>query len=157
MEADGPLLFVIFGATGDLSRRKLLPALHSLAQQGYLEGSIFLGAGRSKDVDTASFRKMVEENVPAIWCNDCLFYCSIGDGTEEDFRALTAAIADIETRHQLTGNRIFYLGVPPQSFSGLIEGVGRSGLNQSKGWTRFVVEKPFGRDLTSARELDDVI
>jgi glucose-6-phosphate 1-dehydrogenase len=152
-----PLLFVIFGATGDLARRKLLPALHSLATQGYLDGSIFLGAGRSKDVDTTAFRKLVEENVPAIWCNDCLYYCGIGDETDEDFRGLAAAVTELENRHHLTGNRIFYLGVPPQSFSGLIEGIGLSGLNQSKGWTRLVVEKPFGRDLASARELDDVI
>ena len=110
-----PLLFVIFGATGDLARRKLLPALHSLAKQGHLNGSIFLGAGRSRDVDTAAFRKIVEETVPSVWCNDCLYYCGIGDGTEEDFRGLAAAVSDVENRHHLNGNRIFYMGVPPQS------------------------------------------
>jgi glucose-6-phosphate 1-dehydrogenase len=157
MEKAEPLLFVIFGATGDLSRRKLLPALHSLAKQGHLDGSIFLGAGRSKDVDTAAFRTVVQETVPAIWCNDCLFYRGIGDGTEADFRELTRTIQEIESRHQLKGNRIFYLGVPPQSFSTLIDGIGISGLNRSPGWTRLVVEKPFGRDLASARQLDDVI
>src|SRR6185436_17429598 len=109
---------------------------HSLAKQGYLEGSIFLGAGRSKEVNTQAFRTMVEENVPAIWCNDCLYYCGIGEGTEEDFRGLAAAITDLENRHHLGGNRIFYLGVPPQSFSGLIEGIGVSGLTQSRGWVR---------------------
>src|SRR5262245_9752531 len=157
MEADGPLLFVIFGATGDLSRRKLLPALHSLAKQGYLEGSIFLGAGRSKDVDTPAFRKLVEETVPAIWCNDCLFYCGIGDGSRDEFRELARFVKEIESRYQLKGNRVFYLGVPPQSFSALIEGLGSSGLNRSAGWTRLVVEKPFGRDVLSARQLDEGI
>jgi glucose-6-phosphate 1-dehydrogenase len=155
--ANNPLLFVIFGATGDLSRRKLLPALHSLAKQGYLDGSIYLGVGRSKDVDTAAFRTMVEETVPSIWCNDCLFYCAIGDGTEGDFRELARAVQEIESRHQLNGNRIFYLGVPPESFLTLVNGIGISRLNRSPGWTRLVVEKPFGRDLVSARQLDDVI
>src|SRR4030095_1852952 len=91
-----PFFLVICGATGDLARRKLLPALHSLAKQGHLDGSIFLGAGRSKDVDTPACRTMVEENVPAIWCNDCLYYCGIGEGTEEDFRGLATAITDLE-------------------------------------------------------------
>lgn len=157
MGNDGPILFVIFGATGDLSRRKLLPALHSLAKQGHLDGSIFLGAGRSRDVDTAAFRSMVQETVPAIWCNDCLFYAGMGEGTEQDFRELARVITEIESRHQLKGNRVFYLGVPPQSFSTLIDGIGISGLNRSSGWTRLVVEKPFGRDLASARQLDEAI
>jgi glucose-6-phosphate 1-dehydrogenase len=152
-----PILFVIFGATGDLSRRKLLPALHSLAQRGRLDGSIFLGAGRSRDLDTPAFRTMVQETVPAIWCNDCLFYSGIGDGTDDDFRELARFVQDLESRHGLKGNRIFYLGVPPQSFATIIDGIGKAGLNRSSGWTRLVVEKPFGRDLATARQLDEVI
>jgi glucose-6-phosphate 1-dehydrogenase len=152
-----PLLFVIFGATGDLSRRKLLPALYSLSRQGYLEGSAVLGSGRSTDIDTEGFRALVRETVPAIWCNDCLYYRGIGDETDEDFQQLTREIEDIESRHNLPGNRIYYLGVPPQFFSPLVEHLGRSGLSRSKGWTRLVIEKPFGSDLASARDLDSVI
>jgi glucose-6-phosphate 1-dehydrogenase len=106
MGNDGPILFVIFGATGDLSRRKLLPALHSLAKQGHLDGSIFLGVGRSREMDTAAFRTMVQETVPAIWCNDCLFYSGIGEGTEQDFRELARVITEIESRHQRRSNRV---------------------------------------------------
>jgi glucose-6-phosphate 1-dehydrogenase len=152
-----PLLFVIFGATGDLARRKLLPALYNLAQQGYLEGSVILGSARAKDIDTQRFRAMVRESVPSDWCDQCVYYCGIGEGDEKDFRRLTLEIENIEGRHNLTGNRVYYLGVPPQSFSILTEGLGHSGLNHSRGWTRLVVEKPFGKDLASARELDGLI
>jgi glucose-6-phosphate 1-dehydrogenase len=152
-----PSLFVIFGATGDLARRKLLPALHSLAQQGYLEGSVVLGSSRAKDIDEKAFREMLGESVPSAWCGDCLYYSGIGEGTDQDFRRLTLAIESIEGRHHLTGNRVFYLAVPPQSFAPLIEGLGRFGLHRSRGWTRIVVEKPFGHDLESARKLDRLI
>jgi glucose-6-phosphate 1-dehydrogenase len=152
-----PLLFVIFGATGDLARRKLLPALYNLAKQGYLEGSVVLGAGRSKDIDTESFRGMVRDTVPEIWCNDCLYYCGLGDQKDDDFRRLTREIEDIEKRHHLTGNRVYYLGVPPQFFSPLADRLGQCGLNRGRGWTRLVIEKPFGRDLASARQLDETI
>jgi glucose-6-phosphate 1-dehydrogenase len=90
-----PSLFVIFGATGDLARRKLMPALNRLAQREYLRGSVILGVGRSKDIDTVKFRAMARETVPAEWCNDCLYYCSIGDGAEQDFRRLTFEIENL--------------------------------------------------------------
>jgi len=152
-----PLLFVIFGATGDLSRRKLLPALHNLAQQGYLEGSVVLGSARAKDIDQKAFREMVGDVVPSVWCDECLYYSAIGDGTDQDFRQLTLQIESIEGRHNLAGNRVYYLAVPPQSFAPLVEGIGRFGLHRSRGWTRIVIEKPFGKDLESARELDALI
>jgi glucose-6-phosphate 1-dehydrogenase len=152
-----PLLFVVFGATGDLARRKLLPALYHLAQRGLLRGCIILGSARAKDINTRQFRAMVRETIPSEWCDDCLYYCGIGDGNETDFRRLTLEIEHLEGRHRLTGNRLYYLGVPPQVFPTIIEGLGHSGLNRSRGWTRLVVEKPFGRDRDSARRLDDLI
>jgi glucose-6-phosphate 1-dehydrogenase len=112
-----PLLFVIFGATGDLARRKLLPALHRLVQQGYLEESIVLGTARATDIDTNTFRQVMSDVVPSEWRNKCLYYCGIGDGTDDDFRRLTLYIEGLEGRHNLTGNRIFYLGVPPEAFA----------------------------------------
>src|ERR1700752_297577 len=94
-----PLLFVIFGATGDLARRKLLPALHSLAQQGYFKGSFVLGTARGKDIDTESFREMMRDVVPSDWRNKHLYYSGLGDGTEDDFSRLTLHIEGIEGRH----------------------------------------------------------
>src|SRR5262245_21780240 len=161
-----PLLFVIFGATGDLSRRTLLPALYHLTQQGFFKPSVVLRTARAAGMNTEALRAMVRDaismmdhgNVPQTrWCNECVYYGNIGDGAESDFRRLTTEIENIEGRHGLPGNRVFYLALPPQAFPSIIEGIGRSGLNRSRGWIRLVVEKPFGRDLVSARELDVLI
>src|SRR6266566_3188376 len=162
-----PLLFVIFGATGDLSRRKLLPALYHLAQQGLFDRSVVLGTARTTGIDSEAFRAIVRNIISVIdrdslpaqsrWCNECVYYHGIGDGAENDFRQLANEIESIEGRHGLPGNRVFYLALPPQSFPAVIEGLGRSGLNRSRRWTRLVVEKPFGQDLISARELDVLI
>jgi glucose-6-phosphate 1-dehydrogenase len=122
-----------------------------------LNGSVVLGTARTKGVDVNAFRQMVSEAVPSVWCNECLYYCGLGEGTEQDFRRLALEIETIEGRHHFPGNRIFYLGVPPQSFGVLVEGLGQVGLHRSQGWTRIVVEKPFGKDLESARELDALI
>jgi len=159
-----PLLFIIFGATGDLSRRKLLPALCRIAQQGVLEHFVILGIGRSDDVNDESFRDIVRGIVGmthdrwstemARWCDGYVHYRRIGNGEERDFRRLSREIESLEQQHSLPGNRVFYLALPPQSFEPTIEGIGRSGLNLSRGWTRLVVEKPFGTDLASARHLD---
>jgi len=152
-----PLLFVIFGATGDLARRKLLPALYSLAQQGYFDGSVVLGTAPGRDIDTNAFREMVKDAMPAQWRNESVYYCGLGEGTSEDFRRFTFHIEGIEGRHNLSGNRVFYLAVPPQAFGLVIEGLGQFGLQRARGWTRIVVEKPFGRDYESARVLDSLI
>src|SRR5438094_698380 len=144
-----PCLFVIFGATGDLNQRKLLPALHRLSQRGILTGSQILGVARSADMDDAAFRKLAREvsDADQNWCDQCVHYRSIGGGSEEAFQNLAVEIEKIEKEKNLKGNRVFYLALPPQSFAPTIAGVGRAGLNKSSGWTRIVVEKPFGRDL----------
>jgi glucose-6-phosphate 1-dehydrogenase len=162
-----PLLFVIFGATGDLSRRSLLPALYRIAQKGLFQRSLILGVARSRDTDTTAFRATVRDVVASIdaaehaaanrWCEECVYYHGVGNATENDFRHLAGEIESIEGRHSLPGNRIFYLALPPDSFFATIEGIGQTGLNRSRGWTRLVVEKPFGRDLESARELDALL
>jgi glucose-6-phosphate 1-dehydrogenase len=161
-----PLLFVIFGATGDLSRRKLLPALYHLAGQGSFEHSVVLGTARTTEMDTEGFRTLVRgaiaaadtdsASVPSRWCNECVYYCPIGGG-EDDFHRLADEINTIERKHGLPGHRVFYLALPPQAFPEVILGMGRSGLNRSACWARLVVEKPFGHDLASARELDTLI
>ena len=159
-----PLLFIIFGATGDLSRRKLLPALCRIAQQAVLEQFVILGIGRSDKMNDQGFRAIVRGLVAAQhddgstaatrWCDCCVHYSNMGDSEERDFRQLSIEIESLEQRHGLPGNRVFYLALPPQSFTTTIEGIGTSGLNRSRGWTRLVVEKPFGTDLASARQLD---
>ena len=162
-----PCVFVIFGATGDLNRRKLLPALYQLARRGLLSECQILGVSRSREMNDEKFRALVRqviaetkvENAEGVgsWCDDCVHYCSIGESAESDFRRLANEIESLERGKNLPGHRVFYLALPPESFSPTIEGIGRSGLNQSKGWTRIVVEKPFGRDLASADELNALV
>jgi glucose-6-phosphate 1-dehydrogenase len=160
-------LFIIFGATGDLMRRKLLPALFHLSESGRLPQNFHvLGVARGDMPDTA-FREWARAGLadsgfsaPRIrhrWCNRCLHYHRLDQQTRAAFDALRARIDDLEREHKLPGNRVFYLALPPQAVAGAIEGLGRAGLNREPGWTRLVIEKPFGRDLASARALNALV
>jgi glucose-6-phosphate 1-dehydrogenase len=158
-----PHLFVVFGGTGDLTRQKLLPALVSLASRGRLPpGTAVLALGRGQQSD-GDYRASVRESLMEAgleaeqalpWCEERLHYQSIGGGTPEDYRVLAERIRDLEKAHGLPGNRVFYLALPPVSFGPTLEGLGEVGLNRGPGWARLVIEKPFGSDLESARELN---
>ncbi|HZY70666.1 MAG TPA: glucose-6-phosphate dehydrogenase [Thermoplasmata archaeon] len=161
-------IFVVIGATGDLMRRKLLPALFALSAQGHLPPeSVVLGAARSSEFDNASYRgwgatalkEFTKYDPSAIdrWCGELLHYQSIGGGTPDDYRALAARVADLEHRHGLSGNRVLYLALPLDAFAATIDGLGRAGLHRGPGWTRVVIEKPFGRDLASAEALNRLV
>lgn len=163
-----PSLFVIFGATGDLTRRKLLPALYHLAERGQLERPyVILGVARKPAAGDAGFRAqarqalatagLAADEVAQHWCDECLYYQPIGQGRKEDYRALAARITELEQAHRLPGNRTFYLALSPTAFPPTITGLAEAGLNQGPGWTRLVIEKPFGRDLESAGELNRLV
>ncbi|HEX9659563.1 MAG TPA: glucose-6-phosphate dehydrogenase, partial [Rhodothermales bacterium] len=161
-----PHLFIVFGGTGDLMERKLLPALHHLANEGHL-GSNFkiLGVARDTAIDDDSFRRWAREALDKVavntrdgierWCDECLHYCSIGAGDAGAFAALGNRIESLEAEHGLPGDRTFYLALPPQAFPPTIEGLGNAGLHRSQGHTRLVIEKPFGHDLASARAMNE--
>ncbi len=160
-----PHLFVVFGATGDLMRRKLLPALYRLSQQDRLgERFLLLGAARS-DWDDAHFqdwaREALEEAVDdgdlSAWCDHRLVYHSVQGNGDGAYEGLKERIEALEEEHDLPGNRTFYLALPPGAFPGVVKGLGKTGLNHSEGFTRLVIEKPFGRDLSSARKLNDLV
>jgi glucose-6-phosphate 1-dehydrogenase len=151
---------VILGATGDLTRRKLFPALARLMSRGLMGKRFFvLGASRGELSDD-QFRALARTIVDAAptassaWCDQCVFYQTMGDYGAGDYQALQARIEQIEREHGLPGNRIFYLALPPFQFELAIAGLGEAGLAQGPGWTRLVVEKPFGRDLASAQALN---
>jgi glucose-6-phosphate 1-dehydrogenase len=154
-----PHLFVVMGATSDLMRRKLLPALYKLRAGGIVTPPFILGVSRRTDLTDEGFRALAREalgtaapigEVSDQWCDQCLFFQGLGAGTPEDFRALAARIQALEKEHQLPGNRVFYLALPPLTYLPTIAGLGQAGLNEALGWTRLVVEKPFGEDLDSA-------
>jgi glucose-6-phosphate 1-dehydrogenase len=163
-----PCIFVIFGATGDLMRRKLLPALYNLAEEKLLPpGFQILGVARDTSIGDAQFRKLGRGALSdagftgagklARWCDACMHYQPLPQGNAEDYAALGARIEAIEHSHHLRGNRVMYLALPPNAFPGTITGLGKSGLNRSAGWTRLAIEKPFGHDLESARKLNTLV
>jgi glucose-6-phosphate 1-dehydrogenase len=166
-----PCALVLFGATGDLGRRKLIPALYNLARGGHLpEGFRVIGVGRS--VETLDeFRGMQEEALrqhsrtgldEAAWerFSARLDYVRGDVGDASTYVAIGKALA----RAAASGagkNRMFYMAVPPSSFAATLELVRRHGLVHDGGggaspWTRVMIEKPFGRDLASARELNRI-
>ncbi len=158
-------LFVIFGATGDLAHRKLLPALHHVLTNAATGRGCVLGVSRS-ELDDAAFRDQVHGALEArdldpeamsAWCEECVHYEPVGNGDETDYERIRARIQRIEADQDLPGNRVFYLALPPQVFEPTIRALGASGLNDGPGWTRIVVEKPFGHDLASARELNAIV
>jgi glucose-6-phosphate 1-dehydrogenase len=163
-----PHVFIIFGATGDLMQRSLLPALYNITSHGKISGkSIVLGCARNAEMNDKKFREMaaealandkiaIDDNTKS-WLENSLYYQCIGSEKPEDFAALSERIQRIEKEHDLPGNRIFYLALPPIAFPGTIEKLGNVRLNKSRGWTKLVVEKPFGRDLESAQALNRLI
>lgn len=132
-----PCIVVIFGASGDLTSRKLLPALHDLQSEGSIpkETSI-VGTSRSTSIAADI------DYVP-------------GDVTKDELWAgLRAKLETIDAERTTNGNRLWYLATHPRFFGAIAEGLGKSGLLESGGWQRLVVEKPFGSDLDSARRLN---
>ena len=157
-------LFVIFGATGDLTRRKLIPALYHVMQQDEVASNCYiLGVARSGWSDDRfrseareALQQHFETDALDQWCDNHLFYQSIGPDSDR-YGDLKDRIHALETAHDLPGNRVFYLSLPPPTYGPTTEALGEEGLNESDGWTRLVIEKPFGHDLDSAHELNALV
>ncbi len=158
----GLATYIIFGGTGDLSQRLVLPALFHLHARGEAADIPVVAVTRG-DSDDAAFRAMavdalvrdgVARTKARAWAGKFLYYQPIGDGTAEDYRLLGNRLDEIEARHKVPGNRVFYLALPPRFFGPVACGIARARLNTSPGWVRLVVEKPFGSDLDSALKLN---
>jgi glucose-6-phosphate 1-dehydrogenase len=162
-----PAAMVIFGAAGDLALRKLFPSLYRLHRDGSLPGAFsILGVARrpwSEEDFRGEIRQALEEFLgepvePHFWDGfaERLFFESGSFKDDGLWRSLRRRLQRMDDEHVHTGNRLYYLAVPPTSFETIIEGLGRAGLSSRfPGWSRIVVEKPFGRDLSSARALND--
>lgn len=159
-------LLTVFGATGDLAHRKVLPSLFKLGTSGSAKGrAIVLGCARA-GMDDAAFRASVAKSLiehgekpeeVKEWTEKFLFFQSLGDAGPDAFVKLKQRIETLESEHNLYQHRIFYLALPLPAFPPTIEAFGQSGLNKSKGWTRLVVEKPFGHSLGSAQSLNALV
>jgi glucose-6-phosphate 1-dehydrogenase len=156
---------VIFGASGDLTKRKLIPALYRLAYDRRLAaGFAVVGVSRTPLGDDG-FRDKMREAVRAfsedtkfdedVWnaFAQGLFYVAGDTGDPALFTRLAEKLAEIERTRQTGGNALFYLSLQPSQYAAAALGLGGAGLGQGNGWRRLVVEKPFGHDLASAREL----
>jgi glucose-6-phosphate 1-dehydrogenase len=161
-------VLVIFGATGDLTKRKLIPAIYDLCCEGCMDFSFHvLGVGRSKMTDE-EFRASMREALTAAkgkpiseeeWKKFAarLSYMT-GDPSEPKTYPALAKVLDSMAKEGISSNHLFYLSVPPSVAPEIVAGLGRVGLAKNdKGWARIIIEKPFGRDLNTARELNAVI
>lgn len=161
-----PHLFVIIGATGDLAERKLLPAMaRALARDDGVH-PVVLGLARGAELDDDGYRDWarkaldkagVEDDAVSAWCDEYLHYMPVDHTTESAYDRVADRIRELEEEHDLPGNRVLYLALPPGAFPDTITALGEAGLNRGPGWTRLVIEKPFGRDLESAESLNETV
>src|SRR5205814_698357 len=158
------------GATGDLTHRKLGPALYNVAADGELPPAVtIVGFARRKKRDE-EFRRDLEEATrkfsrqpvrDEIWktFGQSIFYHQSEFGDESGYEQLVKRLDEIDKTHGTRGNRLFYFAAGPDQFEPIIEQLKAAGLNETRkgSWVRVIVEKPFGTDLASARELNRVI
>lgn len=166
----GPSGLVIFGVTGDLARKKLMPAVYDLMNRGLLPpGFALTGFGR-RDWSDEDFVRVVRESVEehartpfvkSTWQQlaDGIRFVQGSFDDPEAFERLRLTVEELDVTRGTRGNHAFYLSVPPASFPVVLEQLARSGLSKpvEDAWRRVVVEKPFGHDLQSAEELNDVV
>ena len=165
-----PLALVIFGATGDLAHRKLIPALYNLAATNLLPDKFaVVGYGRSEH-DEESFRKGLRDALTKsgvrvrddTWKTfaDRITYMSGGYDDAESFKSLAERLAQLDKDIGTGGHHLFYLSTPPNTYADVIKGLGAAGLSrptEDGGWSRVIIEKPFGHDLPSALALNKVV
>src|ERR671936_851816 len=168
--APQPCAIVIFGATGDLTHRKLIPALYNLAADGELPpATAVIGFARREKSD-GEFRKELEETTRKfsrqpvrddIWNTfaQSIFYHRCEFEEESGYKSLSQRLAQLDKERGTRGNRLFYLAAAPDQFEAILRNLKAAGLNKacSGSWARVIVEKPFGSDLQSARELNRIV
>jgi glucose-6-phosphate 1-dehydrogenase len=166
----GPCSLVLFGVTGDLARNKVMPAIYDLANRGLLPPSFSLVGFARRDWTREDFTEVVRESVRAhartpfhkeVWRNLAEGFRFVS-GTFDDpnaFDELRKTLHVLDEERGTAGNHVFYLSIPPGSFSTVAQELDRSGLSRtdSESWRRVVIEKPFGHDLESARELNSIL
>ena len=162
----GPCAMVIFGASGDLTKRKLVPALYNLARHGLLSDDFAVLGFARRPGTTESFRAQMRGDIGR-YC-DCTPDAALWDWLESRMHYVSGDVADAGSLKRLgrelagleqgtRGNALFYLATPPEQFAPIVQALDAAGLARETGeaWRRMVVEKPFGRDLPSARKLNE--
>lgn len=155
---------VIFGATGDLAKRKLYPSIFNLYKKGQLaENFAVVGVARRpwsnetlRDTVKASLEHEPNRDVVEQFCQH-FYYLSFEVTNKSTYHELKTLLDEVETIHKIPGNRIFYMSMAPEFFGTIAKNLKAEGVTDSGGWTRLVIEKPFGHDLESARALNEEI
>ncbi|MDY0394192.1 glucose-6-phosphate dehydrogenase [Virgibacillus halophilus] len=157
-------VIVIFGATGDLAKRKLYPSLYRMFRSGKIEDFAVIGAAR-RPWTNESYRENVEQSVKNIDMRDKdlqafssrFFYQPVDVTNSASYQDLNSLIQELEEDFHTEGNRVFYLAMAPEFFGIIAKNLKLHGLKDSAGWKRLVIEKPFGHDLPSAKQLNEEI
>jgi len=164
--APDPCTLVIFGASGDLTKRKLFPALYSLAYRNLLpQNFAIVGVARTEESDD-DFRDRMKESVQKfardpfddrVWdfLAGGMRYVAMDFTDEEAENKLGETLTELDDERGTRGNRVYYLAIPPAVFETVVKGIGKR--RKTQGWVRLIIEKPFGHDLASALMLQRVI
>jgi len=164
-----PHIFIIFGGTGDLTHRKLLPAIYNLSKENLLSDNFALVSIGRRDYSTNKYRKMVYSSIKSfsrfkledeIWNNlkEKIYYKKMDFTNEREYLELKSYLNELDNKHQTLGNRIFYLAVAPDFFDMIVTNLHKTNMNSNKiNFSRVVIEKPFGRDLHTAKYLNKKI
>jgi len=164
-----PCVLVIFGASGDLAQRKLIPAIYNLHRNGFLPERFAVVGVSGSPLTDEEFRGRVDDSVRR-HCADCsdlefagssghrFHYVSGRIEAADTYARLKDRLSEVHAAHGTRGNTVVYLATPPDHFATIAEGLNGAGIvtrgSNDVGWTRLIVEKPFGHDLASARELN---
>ena len=163
-----PCVFVLFGATGDLTARLVFPAIYNLQMGGLLPDSFAIVGIARKAADTEGFRKHLRDSLDKfagrkvdgavaekLLSRVTMVHAAVDE--PESFEALRETLAQIDAEHGTQGNRIFYLAIPPKGFAPTVRALGHAGMTAEKAgvFVRVIVEKPFGSDLESALALNN--
>jgi len=165
----GPCAMVLFGATGDLTKRKLLPSIYNLLSSGLISRE-FAIVGMAKDeLTTEQFRAHVNDSLKQFcdgadpqlvdWLERHSYYVAGEFGDPEAYKRLRAQLTEVDKAHGTHGNYFFYFAIAPQFFATAVEKLGECCLSDEENgsWRRVIIEKPFGHDLESAKELNKKI
>lgn len=173
-QVNEPSIMVIFGGTGDLTHRKLIPALYNLAFDQLMPDHFAIVSIGRRNKTTEEYRDELKVALEKYSRNkisesqwerlrDIIYYYQLDFTATEGYDALATFLNGLDERHQTLGNRIFYLAVAPEYFETIVNGLGKSGQaschyitgEQCPNWQRLVIEKPFGKDLKTAKHLND--
>src|SRR5215813_8774868 len=161
----GPCVMVVFGAAGDLTKRKLVPALYNLAKENLLPANFAVVGVSIDDLSADAFRDQVTQFLEREdhsseawrWFNERLYYERGNFGNDDTYLCLAKVLGEIDLRCGTQGNYLFYLATAPKFFADVVQQLGRHGLvhEENGSWRRVIIEKPFGHDVESAKELNE--